>query len=72
MIQDPQCHDCRHLYPIDGKCRGFFCSAYPSGEGVPMDILTNDHDHTTPYPGDNGITFEPKEREDGLESVVYR
>jgi len=26
------------------------------------DDLTKEHDHTTPYPGDGGIQFEPTEQ----------
>jgi len=33
---------------------------------IPDDILFNRHDHSKPYPGDNGILFELK---DGLEPL---
>lgn len=62
MIFENQCVRCKHLFAPDReKRRGFFCKAYP--EGVPRDIVWNKHDHRKPFPGDNGITFEPKEGE---------
>ena len=36
----------------------YFCIAFP--DGIPEEILLGEHDHKTPYPGDNGIRFEPK------------
>lgn len=48
-----QCARCAN-YTAHGKC-----TAFPPG--IPMAILTGEHDHRAPYPGDNGIRFEPKE-----------
>jgi len=35
----------------------FICKAFPVG--IPDKILTGERDHTKPFPGDNGILFEP-------------
>lgn len=47
-----QCAGCQR------KHRGAVgCDAFPSG--IPMEILTGDHDHCLPFPGDGGLLFEP-------------
>ena len=50
-----QCILCAH-YQLNLEC-----DAFP--KGIPVKILTGDHDHSQPYPGDNGIRFEPVEPE---------
>ena len=46
-----QCALCRHK-----RISGAICAAFP--RGIPDAILTGDHDHRKPYPGDSGIHFE--------------
>jgi hypothetical protein len=52
----PQCLKCKHLLPR-GPGELMHCSAFP--DEIPSSILKNEHDHRAPYPGDNGIRFEP-------------
>lgn len=33
------------------------CAAFPNG--IPEEIFSGENNHTKPYPGDNGILFEP-------------
>lgn len=47
-----QCIDCEHKHDGASTCDAFT-------EAIPMDILTNVHDHRDPHAGDQGIRFEP-------------
>ena len=47
-----QCLICKH-WQKNKQCRAF--------SDIPLVIRTNEHDHSQPYPGDNGIRFEPLE-----------
>lgn len=49
-----QCVMCSH-YTGNARCIAFT-------DGIPSAILRNEHDHHKPYPGDNGIRFEPLEK----------
>lgn len=51
------CTYCKHLRDIADRT----CDAFP--EGIPMPIWKSEHDHRTPYVGDNGIRFEDKRTE---------
>jgi hypothetical protein len=55
----PQCLSCRH-YTTDP--REITCTAFPSG--IPVQIWNNLFDHRRDWPGDNGIKYEPGNRED--------
>jgi hypothetical protein len=50
MPRSDQCIICAHFRFSGG------CDAFP--DGIPEAILTSEHDHTEPYPGDNGVRFE--------------
>ena len=50
------CLDCKH-WIANGVCTAFM-------EGVPDSILLGDNDHRQPYPGDNGIQYEPIREQD--------
>jgi len=47
-----QCNACNHRKDFTNTC-----DAFP--DRIPDDIALGDFDHTKPYPGDNGIMFEP-------------
>lgn len=44
------CNDCIHYH------KDATCDAFPGG--IPKEIISKG-EHETPYPGDNGIQFEP-------------
>lgn len=50
----PICLLCKHL--LNGE--KFACKAFAE---IPDDIIFSRFDHRQPYPGDNGIQFEPIE-----------
>jgi hypothetical protein len=54
----PICRECRHRIGHDYLA----CSAFP--DRIPREIWNGERDHTTPYPGDHGVRFEPKTDED--------
>ena len=48
-----QCYWRKH-YQEMGKCKAF------EDERIPNEVFFNVHDHKQPFPGDNGIQFEPE------------
>lgn len=64
----PHCFHCSH-FRGRSKSKGgaVWCLAFP--DGIPDDLLVRkDAKHDVPYPGDNGIQFEPyKENNEGAE-----
>lgn len=53
------CTLCRHMNIVGHR----ICAAFP--DGIPMQIWDGDNNHREPYPGDNGIRFEPIEQDEG-------
>ena len=50
--REGDCWACVRLWGM-----GLACRAFP--DGIPTVISNGEHDHHEPYPGDNGIRFEP-------------
>jgi len=56
MTTSLQCQLCKHY-------RGAkICAAFPVD--IPEEIFLGQHDHREPFPGDNGILFEPLEKKE--------
>jgi hypothetical protein len=49
-----RCFRCRHIQSIMLGT----CDAFPNQ--IPIEIWTGKNDHSQPFPGDNGIQFEPR------------
>lgn len=51
------CFYCKHLHQTTTPGKALTCEAFPTG--VPEEIAFGDVVHDKPYPGDNGIQYEP-------------
>ena len=51
IIKEPVCLTCKHFI-VWGSC-----GAFP--DGIPKEITMGENNHTKPYPGDDGIQYEP-------------
>lgn len=49
------CSFCQHFHENSALGKVKTCNAFP--KGIPKEIWSGQNKHTTPYPGDNGITF---------------
>ncbi|MDD6490242.1 MAG: hypothetical protein PUG48_10625 [Clostridia bacterium] len=63
------CYSCKHFMG-SGDNHEPKCAAFPEiierdnewiPSAIPPSIFSGRFDHTKPYPGDNGIRYEPKE-----------
>lgn len=52
------CRRCRHLRSV----RHMTCDAFP--DGIAWLVLSGQHRHRTPLPGDHGVQFAPLPRDD--------
>ena len=53
----PQCLTCIHLHAENEDA--MTCKAFPGG--IPWKIISGEHDHRRPFPGDNGIRYTPEQ-----------
>lgn len=49
----PICMNCKR------RAIGFTCEAFPAG--IPPEILSNEADHRSRFPGDRGLMYDPSD-----------
>lgn len=58
MFKVVKCSICKNRFYKNGEQYSLCtCKAFPNG--IPLEIIREEVDHTKPYPGDNGIQYEP-------------
>ena len=57
VMRSEQCILCKHFRVNET------CEAFPAG--IPPEIRSGAFDHTKPYPGDNGVRYDPLAVEPG-------
>lgn len=55
----PQCYSCEYFHKIS-KINDWTptCEAFQAG--IPLEIISNEFDHSQPYEGDDGIQYKRK------------
>ena len=63
-MESKQCLNCKNFIGYAGE--GMTCRAFPFTEDkiIPEEIIRGKFDHTKPFKGDNGIMFEPVDKDD--------
>ena len=56
---NPYCFRCKHFSQGSDEKGKSKCQAFP--DGIPFDMCIEPGHHTKPFPGDNGILFEPRD-----------
>lgn len=68
-VREMQCWSCKHFHRENENAT--CCNAFPNPIetdwsvipcAIPHEIIDGTFDHTNPYPGDNGIRYEPVEK----------